>query len=509
MDEDSGRSAASRADRPHKVAAPVRPCYRAEPRGAVGSPDGYLGPVPIAGRLPIPPIALALAIAAAVDCAPSAGGREGIPAWPDRLPASTAFGAPRGQLPRRAIVHVHSVYSHDACDEAAQDELERTNETCLGRFRAALCQARVDAVFLSEHDRWLVRADSLAEALLFRDGDRRVTVEGRLVANRLACGTLLFAGAENVLMPVAFDSLPSGSREDRRAFYDAQSGGAAEAFHRYGAVVLMPHPESAPFERIAALRPDGIEIYNPHSNFAPKHRRAQGLSRLGAYARLTPFVLRLTNDHPDLALLSIFAANHAAIDRWDALLTRRMVFGFGASDAHENALPIHLADGDRGDSYSRMLPWVTNALLVAPPAGPAEIEAALRRGRFYTVLEAWGTPSGFDFHVRGQRGAVEMGSTVRFVPGQRLIVRRPVVHDLPAALSEPGIRIRIYRIEGRSRTVVAESGGSLDVPVPGPGAYRVEVGIVPRHLAPYLGAGDGHDLPEVPWIYSNPVRVLP
>ena len=56
---------------------------------------------------------------------------------------------------------------------------------------------------------------------------------------------------------------------------------------------------------------------------------------------------------------------------------------------------------------------------------------------------------------------------------------------------------------------MGESAGSLDLPVPGPGAYRVEVGIVPRHLAPFLGDGDGHDLPEVPWIYSNPVRVLP
>jgi hypothetical protein len=102
-----------------------------------------------------------------------------------------------------------------------------------------------------------------------------------------------------------------------------------------------------------------------------------------------------------------------------------------------------------------------------------------------------------------------MGSTVRFDPGQRLIVRRPVVHGLAPTRPEPGLRIRIYRIEGRSRTVVAESGGSLDLPVPGPGAYRVEVGIVPRHLAPYLGGGDGHDLPEVPWIYSNPVRILP
>lgn len=450
-----------------------------------------------------------LVAALAAACAPSAGGDDGVPIWPERLPPSASFGAPRGLLPHRAVVHVHSVYSHDACDEAAQDEAGGTNEPCLERFRRALCQARVDAAFLTEHDRWLVRADSLAEALLIRPGDRPVTVEGRLAANRLACGTLLLAGAENTLMPVGFDSLPRGTPEERRAFYDAEGPEASEAFHRYGAVVLMPHPENTSLQRIAALRPDGIEIYNPHSNFAPRHRRPQGLSRLGGYVRLVPFVLRLTDTHPDLALLSIFRANHVAIARWDALLSRRMVFGFGASDAHENALPIRLADGERGDAYSRMVPWVTNALLVEAPGGPAAVEAALRAGRFYTVLEAWGTPSGFDFHLRDRSGAVEMGRTVQFAPGQRLVVRPPVVAGLAGPLPEPEIRIRVYRIEGRSRTVVAESGGALDVPVPGPGAYRVEVGIVPRHLAPYLGNGPGDDLREVPWIYSNPVRVVP
>jgi hypothetical protein len=33
----------------------------------------------------------------------------------------------------------------------------------------------------------------------------------------------------------------------------------------------------------------------------------------------------------------------------------------------------------------------------------------------------------------------------------------------------------------------------------------VEVGIVPRHLEPWLGSADY--LREVPWIYANPIRV--
>ncbi|MGH7570311.1 MAG: hypothetical protein ACREMK_00510 [Gemmatimonadota bacterium] len=477
------------------------------------------------GRASLSSITVVLAVAT-LHCSPAAG-EEGTPAWSDGLPAAAAFGGPRGLVPRRAIIHVHSIYSHDACDEGAQDEAERTNEACLARFREALCKARVDAAFLTEHDRWLVRADSLAEALLFRDGDTLVTRDGHPVANRVPCGTLLFAGAENVLMPVGFDSLPEGSREARRDFYDAQGPDAADRFRRFGATVLLSHPENLTLERVAGLDPDGLEVYNPHANFAPRHRAPQGLSRLGAFAGLVPFVLRLTSAHPDLALLAIFHANHEAVDRWDALLASRMVFGFGASDAHENALPIDLADGERADSYSRMLPWVTNVLLTSPgagdSAGPGEasgvaeasaptdaeaIERALRRGRLYTVIEAWGTPSGFDFHVRGPGGIAEMGTTIEFTPGQRIVIEPPAVYRRPAALPEPEIRLRLYRIDGHGRRIVLDAGDPIDIAVPGPGAYRVEVGIVPRHLAPYLGDAAGRYLREVPWIYSNPIRLV-
>ncbi|CAN5192240.1 hypothetical protein BH18GEM1_BH18GEM1_23320 [soil metagenome] len=453
---------------------------------------------------------------------PAAGGTAGIPAWPDTLQQATAFDAPRGFTPLRAILHVHSVYSHDACDGEPQDEAERLNEGCLAHFRQALCAANVGAAFLTEHDRFLVRADSLAEALVVRPGDTRLIVDGRLAASRVRCpdgepGPILFAGAENVLMPVAFDSLPGGGHEARRDFYEADTPDAAETFRRFGAIVLISHPEDLPLARLARLDPDGIEIYNPHANFAPQHRPSQGLSRLGAIRDILPFYLRATDAHPDLALLPMFHANHEAIDRWDALLASRRVFGFGASDAHENALPWNLADGDRGDSYFRMIPWVTNVLLLERTGGTgvAAIEEALREGRLYVVIEAWGTPSGFDFRLAGSgpgdgpQAVTEMGSTVALAPGQRLIILPPTVAGRDPDLPEPAVRMRLYRIApSGARTIVAESSRRIDVPITAPGAYRVEVGIVPRHLAPYLGRSAERFLREVPWIYSNPIRVV-
>jgi hypothetical protein len=197
-----------------------------------------------------------------------------------------------------------------------------------------------------------------------------------------------------------------------------------------------------------------------------------------------------------------------------------------------------MADGERGDSYERMLPWVTNVLLVrggdasedsaglaADHAGAADgagdarravaVEEAVREGRFYVVIEAWGTPAGFDFRLEDEAGTTEMGSAVALAPGQRLVVEMPHVTGFaraagPGSADEvagaPVIRARLYRIgPGGRRTIVAESSERIDVQVPGPGAYRVEVGIVPRHLEPWLGGADY--LREVPWIYANPIRV--
>jgi len=475
----------------------------------------------------LPAAAVTAAAVAALGCGPARGGTGDVPRWPDRLPAAEAFGARRGLVPVRASIHLHSVWSYDACDKAPVDSLGRPDETCLARLRRALCLQRIDVAFLTEHDNRLADADSLRDALLFRDGDAPVEVDGRLVAKRQPCpedrGVLWFAGAENTLMPIALDSLPRGTTEERRRFYDADTAGAADLFRALGAVVLLPHPEEHTTERAAGLAPDGIEVYNPHANFTPKHRESQGMSRFGAILDLLPFYGRRTRAHPDLLLLPIFHANKSSIATWDAVLARRMMFGFGAIDAHENALPWDLGDGTRGDAYERMLPWVTNVLLVDHPdpvaagaVGP--IEDAVRSGRLFVAIEAWGTPVGFDFRLEGPAGIAEMGETVALAPGQALVVEPPGVSlgGLDPAgepgLPEPSLRVRLYRIEpsGR-RTMIEESNGvagsmpQVRATVPGEGAYRVEVGIVPRHLAPY---GAGGLMREVVWIYANPIRVV-
>jgi hypothetical protein len=69
----------------------------------------------------------------------------------------------------------------------------------------------------------------------------------------------------------------------------------------------------------------------------------------------------------------------------------------------------------------------------------------------------------------------------------------------------------VTRIETPTGAVTEVASGAespLAVPLGGPGAYRVEVAIVPRHLAPYLGdLGPALAEVELPWIYASPIYV--
>ena len=58
------------------------------------------------------------------------------------------------------------------------------------------------------------------------------------------------------------------------------------------------------------------------------------------------------------------------------------MIGTAGTDAHQNVLPILLRDGERGDSYRRMLRWFSNMVLVeSGEPTPATAQAALEAGR--------------------------------------------------------------------------------------------------------------------------------
>jgi hypothetical protein len=55
--------------------------------------------------------------------------------------------------------------------------------------------------------------------------------------------------------------------------------------------------------------------------------------------------------------------------------------------------------------------------------------------------------------------------------------------------------------------VATGDGPELNVPLSAAGAYRVEITMVPHHLAPYLGDLTEFAAAELPWIYASPIYV--
>lgn len=69
--------------------------------------------------------------------------------------------------------------------------------------------------------------------------------------------------------------------------------------------------------------------------------------------------------------------------------------------------------------------------------------------------------------------------------------------------------MKLYRARNLGWDEVASGPGSLTFAPTQPGAYRAEVRIVPAHLKRWIGAKGAWLKAERPWVYSNPIYVVP
>jgi hypothetical protein len=478
-------------------------------------------------RRPLPPSVpglaggvalLALALAACGDDGGTTSGPDAtaLPAWHADLPPTTVMGIRRGLESARGIIHLHSAYSHDACDGDPRPG-GVADPTCLEHLRAALCTTRVDFAALTDHDDTMAD-EEFPTLLLAGAGDTLVRdADGAPFASRLTCPdnrkVLVTVGSENPIMPIMLDRHVTGTIAERHAIYNADDADAVAAFRAAGATVWIPHTEQRTTEQLVALAPDGIEIYNLHANLDPDIRRDYlDLPADGAIMAALSFAgADVDGPEPDLALLSFLTPSTPALARWDELLAMGLhVSGSAGTDAHENTLPIMLRDGERGDSYRRLLRWFSNIVLVRDRKDPMQIEEAVRAGRSYVVFELLGTPIDFEVRAVSSERVVELGDTIEVDRDARFEVNFPTIHELSPLLPAPELHGRVLRIDATgAHEVAAGTGPTLSAPIDEPGAYRVEITMTPRHLGPYLGRlGTDYASHELPWIYTNPIYVV-
>lgn len=438
----------------------------------------------------------------------------------------------RGFLDRRGLIHAHSVHSHDACDDAPKDDQGVYDGQCDRDFREGLCRSRHDFVFLTDH-RDTYTSTEYPETLLHRPafGDALVEVDGQPIANWTGCVSfdvgdsgdapfvfaLIEAGSEAATMPIGLPAHVAPSEAERDAMLGDASPAGIQALSDAGAIMLVAHTEDWTVQELTDLPLDGFEMYNLHANlFANVVAIGELLTKIGDPEAIP---------HPALVLLPLITEDPAYVDTWATVLASgaRKLTTMG-TDCHRNTFPQQLADGQRIDSYERLMKWFSNHLLVEPdpdaPAdsggfGPTQLHEALAAGRLFGVFELLGEPSGFDFYGEQNGDVFEIGGAPSLAEGAlTLHVSAPVVANRDPDTEPPVVQVRVLRADVNGWTQVEFVAGfegtvsPLAVAIDEPGAYRAEVRLLPHHLAPWLG-DDYQDLADESfvWIYANPIYV--
>jgi len=417
----------------------------------------------------------------------------------------------RGRTEVRAIAHLHSHWSHDACDGEPQPD-GVPDEDCLGDLRSGLCTTRVDVAFLSDHPTHANEAP-LAERLLHRSDDELVlNASGVAIANWVNCESghrvLLIPGIEGELMPF-------GITEDLPEAWDSSTAEAVQTLKDSGAAVWTSHTEQRTLEELEELQLDGFELYQLHANLDPGIREDYlGLEPYSYLSQVRPFFFPYENGildppHPDLAPIAFLEQNEPSIIALETIGLQRAVAVTGGTDAHQNVFENLAADGERIDSYRRMMRWFNNRLLIEGELTPQSAKEALLAGRNHIVFEAFGTPTGFDFRIEADGTAHEIGSEFNLGAGvARVLIDLPSLNLLsPRGYELPAVTGRLYRATAAGRELLEEwTEGTLELAITEAGVYRVEIWISPFHLQPYLGevAGDFSDIPVL-WIQTGAI----
>jgi hypothetical protein len=435
--------------------------------------------------------------------APPAGGWAPGTIFPAEGPVSRDFVDVRG------LVHAHSVFSHDACDGEAIDENGVIDSVCFDDFRRGLCQSQHDFVFLTDHgDRF--DTTEYPDTLLFKPDLGDVLVNDGS-ANRITCDdghtALIMAGSENNMMPVGLEHhIPD------RSLYGSQSQETADALHDAGAVILLAHPEDYDTAQLIAMPVDGFEMYNLHAN-----------TLLGAGFALDLLVRANDGDpgvpHPDLLVLALWSEDPAYMQRWgNVLASGKKIVSTMGTDCHRNTFRTILEDGERADSYRRMMISFSNHLRIKPGDNgidDADLKEALAAGRLWGAFENMGYPVGFDAVADKDGTSFEFGGDVPV--GATIRATMPTVRDLDPAKEAPSLRLRLMKADASAAgfVEVASSDADLSFVTTEPGAYRVEVRMLPLHLRQDLRDEDFRLLDELEgnsegdyvWIYANPFYV--
>jgi hypothetical protein len=428
-----------------------------------------------------------------------------VPTWTPSMTLSTATTT-RELHDVRGLVHAHSPYSHDACDYNPRPDGGDVDQSCLADFRRGLCAAGHDFVFLTDHGESFNRTD-FTTAMLFdaAQGDVLELEGSQPVGNHLKCPdghtVLVLGGTETDMMPVGLRAHIADTKDARQAVYSVVEPGPITQLQDAGAIVVIQHTENWTADQLVALPIDGFEMYNLHNNAVLNAGHFVDL-----LAKLDTGDFTGLPD-PDLTFVLVHDIEQPKyLNTWGSVLARgaRRVTTMG-TDCHRNTFPQKLADGERVDSYRRMMRMFSNHLLVRGEVTRLSLLEAMKARRLYGVFEVLGYAQGFDFHAEAAGKTFETGDVVSV--GAELVVSLPKVAQLDAALAPPVLKVRVLKAIEGGWEEVASGTTSLRYTPTVAGAYRAEVRMVPKHLGKWLGDAQAEASVQRPWVYANAIIV--
>lgn len=428
-----------------------------------------------------------LLLLACTNSQPEDSGVETVPWSADRPRLDLEL---RDRRWTRGIIHLHSPWSHDACDGEI-DETGEFSEACLQDFRDGLCRNGMDFAYVTDHPSHAAYQD-FQDTKLLRDGD-----EDLGDGNRMECGTLLFPGIEDDSMPIGLSKPVPGTAEERDALYNRSDAESYAAFMDAGALIFQNHPEGMELDALVERSEwgqTGIEIFNLHAMFGPDIREEDlGLEPFSWVEDIGPFTDG--DAEPDLLYIAVHQDQPPSLEHWDALSQLQPTVGIAGTDAHQNVLDWELSDGERVDSYRRMTSWFSNWVLVDGD----DFDEALAAGRNAVVFEFLGVPDSLDVHIDEGGSIAEMGALSE--GGTLNVSCTALASTSPRGVLEPEIRVEVRR----DGAVIATGCGEHDAT--SPGVYRVSWSIVPNHLRDFLGDADALGERSHPWIHSGAITV--
>ncbi len=327
----------------------------------------------------------------------------------------------------QGVYHIHTTHS------------DGTRTT--GKVAAAAARQHLDFIILTDHGN--PNRPSLAEQGWKED-------------------VLVLAGSE---LSVSRGHMVALDFEMSRGTFAQDAELAAQQVKAEGGFLIIAHPYSkARWSWGGAIDPDGIEIVDSDSMI-----KRNFLSAL-PYLPVFPF-------SPRLFLLKTLERPVRTLRKWDELCAVRNVSGYFSADAH-------LTYGALFSCFR------LHVLLGEPLAKPFDeakdqIFSALRRGRFYSAVDAARPAGGFLFWAESGDTSFPMGSTLSFSATPRLRLRAEA--DFPQ-----NVEMRLLR---DGKTVLRTESREISTVPEEPGTYRIEVYLRGKTLL----------AEDFPWIVSNPI----